>query len=92
MLYFNTVTTEALLLLKLIQQNNLAKDLRLVRGTSLALQNGHRKSIDLDFFGKYDATLEELSIMLRAFGDTEVLKKLTFHKSFCVQRNQSRFC
>lgn len=33
------------------------KDLRLVGGTSLALQLGHRISIDLDLFGSFDSSL-----------------------------------
>ena len=85
MLYFDTITTEALSLLKLIQQNSLTKKLRLVGGTALALQYGHRKSIDLDFFGKYDATYEELSAILRDFGKTEVLKNSPSIKVFVCQ-------
>ena len=34
--------------------------MRLVGGTSLALQYGHRKSVDLDFFGILDCEVEEL--------------------------------
>jgi hypothetical protein len=31
-------------------------NLRLVGGTALALQIGHRRSVDLDFFGNIDVT------------------------------------
>lgn len=33
----------------------------------MALQLGHRKSIDLDFFGKFDTTLEEVTAILSEF-------------------------
>jgi hypothetical protein len=32
--------------------------MRLVGGTALALQYGHRESEDLDFFGKHGLTME----------------------------------
>lgn len=43
MLHFETVSPSALELLRSIQQIGIFKDLRLVAGTSLALQYGHRK-------------------------------------------------
>jgi hypothetical protein len=50
-------------------------DLRLVGGTGLALQIGHRKSIDLDLFGKLDADLFAVSKSLNNLGTVSVLKK-----------------
>jgi predicted nucleotidyltransferase component of viral defense system len=44
------------------------KDLRLVGGTALALQLGHRNSIDLDFFGVIDKTTEQIIDELGANG------------------------
>ena len=38
----------------------LFSDLRLVGGTALALQLGHRVSVDLDFFGKFEVRFEEV--------------------------------
>ena len=51
MLSLQTVLPDTLELLKVLMQQPLFKDMRLVGGTSLALQYGHRRSVDLDFFG-----------------------------------------
>lgn len=50
MLYKESITRETLDLLKSLTSENLLTDFLLVGGTALALQIGHRKSIDLDFF------------------------------------------
>ena len=60
MLHIATVAEPTLVLLKKIQQIPFFADLRLVGGTALALQLGHRMSIDLDFFGKFDVAFEEV--------------------------------
>jgi hypothetical protein len=44
-----------------ISSNALLSEYRLVRGTSLALQFGHRKSIDLDFFG--NVLIDEIDLI-----------------------------
>lgn len=54
MLQFSTIDTTTLELLKKLMCYDEFAQMRLVRGTALALQLGHRKSIDLDFFGKID--------------------------------------
>ncbi len=54
MLHLETVEPATLVLLKNIQTNPAFEHFRLVGGTALALQFGHRKSIDLDFFGDID--------------------------------------
>ncbi len=46
---------------------------RLVGGTALALQLGHRKSVDLDIFGNIEATPEEISALYSSIGETQVL-------------------
>ncbi len=51
MLHFETIDSQTLDLLKRMQSLSIFSDLRLVGGTALALQIGHRKSIDLDLFG-----------------------------------------
>lgn len=51
MLSYETVNSHTLELLKQLMAEPLFSSLRLVRGTSLALQYGHRSSVDLDFFG-----------------------------------------
>ncbi|MDH6312742.1 putative nucleotidyltransferase component of viral defense system [Parabacteroides sp. PFB2-10] len=61
MLQTITVEESTLELLKKIQEIPLFHSFRLVGGTALALQIGHRFSIDLDFFGKHN--FETLQIM-----------------------------
>jgi hypothetical protein len=48
MLYYETIDATTLELLKKLFEVPEFKGLRLAGGTSLALQIGHRKSIDLD--------------------------------------------
>jgi hypothetical protein len=50
-------------------------DLRLVGGTALALQIGHRKSIDLDFFGIVDFDQIDTFESFRHFDSAEQLQK-----------------
>ncbi|NJO88491.1 MAG: nucleotidyl transferase AbiEii/AbiGii toxin family protein [Chloroflexia bacterium] len=52
MLYKETVTSATLGLIKKLQNDPLFKDFYLVGGTSLSLQIGHRKSIDIDLFSQ----------------------------------------
>ena len=54
---------------------NLFHEMRLVGGTALALQYGHRNSIDLDFFGKLDASDDDIQSVLSQFNDLEILKQ-----------------
>ncbi len=54
MLHCETVLTSTLDLLKTLQAHSELKDMRLVGGTALALQMGHRASVDIDLFGNFD--------------------------------------
>ena len=47
--------------------------MRLVGGTALALQFGHRVSVDLDFFGKLPSNADEMLDVLTNVGDVESL-------------------
>lgn len=78
MLYYETIHPDTLELLKKIQSLELFAETRLVGGTALALQIGHRKSVDLDFFGHMDASLEEISMELSEFA---AVKPLSSSKS-----------
>ena len=51
MLSYRTIAPHTLELLKKLCQEPYLMDCRLVGGTALALQYGHRTSVDLDFFG-----------------------------------------
>jgi hypothetical protein len=69
MLFYETVDPSTLELLKQLQGISLFADLRLVGGTALSLQYGHRKSIDLDLFGSLQADEFEMSVALSGFKD-----------------------
>lgn len=75
MLHYETISTEALELLINLQKIELFNNLRLVEGTSLALQLGHRKSIDLDLFGILDADEFDILYAIQEIGDTKLLHK-----------------
>lgn len=64
MLQFKTIEPGTLKLLKELQSLHFLQEARLVGGTALALQLGHRKSIDLDYFGKIDVEPESLRKIL----------------------------
>jgi hypothetical protein len=57
--------------------------MRLVGGTSLALQIGHRKSIDIDLFGELVEDEYELSAQLEELGNVKILNK-TAKTLICV--------
>jgi predicted nucleotidyltransferase component of viral defense system len=46
-----------------------------VGGTALALQIGHRKSIDLDFFGELKFEMQELISEIKEFAKLEILSE-----------------
>ena len=73
MLSFQTVLPDTLELLRKLMQQPLLKDMRLVGGTSLALQYGHRRSVDLDFFGSTTEDIDELTSMMQKCA-TDVVK------------------
>ncbi len=54
MLFLKTIEPQILSLLQRLQALPELADTRLVGGTALALQLGHRISVDLDVFGKWD--------------------------------------
>ena len=65
MLSFQTVLPDTLELLKTLMRLPAFNQTRLVGGTALALQYGHRRSVDLDFFGYASEDTEELTEVLR---------------------------
>lgn len=74
MLSYKTIQPHTLELLKVLTDEPVFSDLRLVGGTALALQLGHRNSIDLDFFGHIEVEDEDLLNILRKHGRLEILK------------------
>lgn len=75
MLSIQTVQPDTLELLKAISSQPEVKELRLVGGTALALQYGHRQSVDVDFFGKLPEDKDELIDVVRRVGDVTVLNR-----------------
>ena len=75
MLYLETVESSTLELLKKLQRLPVLEQTRLVGGTALALQLGHRKSIDLDFFGTVDCEAEYLRESIAGIASLTILKE-----------------
>ncbi len=70
MLQRETIDARAFTILKRIQALEDLKDFYLVGGTALALQRGHRKSVDLDLFSKEEFDNKKIiKIFEREFGD-----------------------
>lgn len=65
MLQYTTVLPATLGLLKDLMQKNCLAEFNLVGGTSLALQIGHRLSIDLDLFTQNDFETSEIVVELQ---------------------------
>lgn len=75
MLHYSTIHTETLELLRKLHNIDFFQEMRLVGGTALALQIGHRKSIDIDLFGHYAVDEFEVSNQLKQLGTFRVIKK-----------------
>lgn len=73
MLHLETIDSDTLALLKRIQVLDQLSETRLVGGTALALHLGHRRSVDLDFFGSWgevnlEPILESCGTVVRTGG------------------------
>lgn len=75
MLSIQTVYPNTLELLKSLASQPVLAQTRLVGGTALALQYGHRQSIDLDFFGILPEDKEELVEMTKRVGNVLVTNR-----------------
>ncbi len=74
MLHLETIEPKTLELLRRLQSLSIFEHSRLVGGTALALQLGHRKSIDLDMFGTIGASPEEIQEACKEAGELEISK------------------
>lgn len=63
MLHLEAIDPHTLELLKRLQRLPALADTRLVGGTALALQLGHRVSVDLDVFGRWDYFVDMTSLL-----------------------------
>lgn len=75
MLSIQTVKPNTLELLKAISAQPEVQETRLVGGTALALQYGHRQSVDLDFFGRLPEEKDELIEAVKRVGDVTVINR-----------------
>ena len=84
MLSFRTIVPHTLELLRHLMAEPYLQNCRLVGGTALALQYGHRSSVDLDMFGEVpDDDLALLEILER-FGMVQGQKTSLYIKTFVV--------
>lgn len=74
MLSFQTIEPDTLELLKALMAEPSFNGMRLVGGTSLALQYGHRQSVDIDMFGIFSPDASAMSERLKKLGQTFVVK------------------
>lgn len=75
MLSYNTVEPHTLELLKELVRHPLTSEMRLVGGTALALQYGHRNSVDLDFFGAFNGDIEDFDDLIASFDSVTRIKE-----------------
>lgn len=78
MLHYSTIEPTTLELLRQLMSMEEFSETRLVGGTALALQFGHRKSIDIDLFGKIN------------FDEIDIVKTFEgFRKVISLKRSQN---
>lgn len=75
MLFTKNVDIKLLGLLDAIMHSSAFKEFNLVGGTSLALQIGHRISVDIDLFGVSEINEIEFNKELSCLGNLTILKK-----------------
>ena len=75
MFFYETIDPKTLGLLIKLQSEDSFVNLRLVGGTALALQIGHRISIDLDLFGELKGDIISLSNTLIKLGQTKLIQQ-----------------
>jgi Nucleotidyl transferase AbiEii toxin, Type IV TA system len=71
MLFYTTVSESTLAILKFIMNNPTFDQFNLVGGTALALQIGHRLSVDLDLFGIEDLNQNKILTELQKYGEVK---------------------
>lgn len=81
MLYYNTIQPKTLELLKALQKHDAFINFRLAGGTALALQIGHRTSIDIDLFGMVNLSSHNFLEILSSYGD---VKPINISNSICI--------
>ncbi len=72
MLQKQAVDNKTFSLLQKLQSIPELKEMRLVGGTALALQIGHRISVDLDFFGTFNSSIVKAKLFKNLFQVVEM--------------------
>ena len=91
MLHYQTIQPDTLELLKRLMAEPLFVGTRLVGGTALALQFGHRSSIDLDLFGTIEEDTDLTTEVLKNIGSTVLGKCTSRIKSYFVNGIKTDF-
>ncbi len=94
MLYYSTVSPDLKSVLKIVMDSDILKPFRLVGGTSLSLQLGHRISIDIDLFTDSDygsLNFEDIETFLKSkFSFIVFSSELTsFGKSYFIGSSEN---
>ena len=84
MLQIGSVESDTLELLKKLQSIHELVDTRLVGGTALAIQLGHRMSVDLDLFGCFDHEIITETLKSESFNEFFVLSDKNFIKHYLI--------
>jgi len=84
MLYYQAIDAPTLELLKKLLAQEVFQEMRLAGGTSLALQYGHRKSIDIDLFGILSADSLAIDSALNYTGEVRKLQNSQNIKSYSI--------
>jgi predicted nucleotidyltransferase component of viral defense system len=77
MLHLNSINNTTHLLLQSLCTKDYLNKFALAGGTALALQMGHRKSIDIDLFSFDDVDMNEISLQLLNEYDDIVIRRTT---------------
>ncbi len=86
MLHLSAISSPALGLLKTLMIQDAFSEARLVGGTALALQIGHRKSIDLDIFGEIDFDKFNKAQLFGNFNEVKTIKSSQNINIFIIDR------
>lgn len=83
MLHLNSINEVTYHLLQSLCVKDYLQNFALAGGTSLALQLGHRKSIDIDLFSFDEANMSEISLFLENDFDDIDIRRTTHAFIFC---------
>ena len=85
MLQRAAVTAGLLELLGQLMKEEMLSSLRLVGGTALALQIGHRNSVDIDLFGKHDLDDQQFGQLFSQFKKVQLLRSSKSIRVYLVE-------